>query len=76
LIWNHFKSFWKVREQENVLWIFFEDMKTDLRSCVKKVGEFMGLEEGRLSEAALDIVCHKASYAFMSQPDHRHHFDR
>jgi aryl sulfotransferase len=75
LIWNHFLSFWKVREQENVLWIFFEDMKDDLRSCVKKVGEFMGLTGGQLSDTVLDTVCHKASYKFMSLPENKHHFD-
>ena len=27
LIWNHFVSWWKVREQDDVLWVFFEDLK-------------------------------------------------
>ena len=34
-IWDHMLGWWEQRHQPNVLWVFFEDLKTDLR---KEVG--------------------------------------
>jgi hypothetical protein len=36
-IWHHFAGWWKVRHHPDVLFIFFEDMKEDLRGSVAKV---------------------------------------
>jgi hypothetical protein len=72
LIWNHFVSWWKLRDDPNVLWIFFEDLKDDLRACVLKIGAFMKI---KLTEDLVNVVTKKASYSFMSLPENRHHFD-
>ena len=36
---SHVEEAWRLREQDNLLFLWFEDMKTDLRSVVGRVRE-------------------------------------
>jgi len=63
LIWNHFLSWWRVRGQENVLWVFFEDLREDLRGNVAKIAEFMGVGA---DDALLELASKQSSFEFMS----------
>ncbi|XP_019556955.2 luciferin sulfotransferase-like [Aedes albopictus] len=39
---DHVKDYWKLKDQENVLFITFEQMKTNLRKVVMQVATFLG----------------------------------
>ena len=42
------------RRSPNVLWLHFEDLKTDLRQCVKLIASFMGIDPQ--DEARVDLA--------------------
>ena len=71
-IWEHLLGWWKVREHENVLFIHFETMLRDLRGSVETVAAFLGVEA---DAALLEKVTAQSSYAFMSRPENKRHFD-
>jgi len=71
-IWNHYFGWWKQRNDPNVLWVFFEDMKADLNGTIRRVAAFLEIPlEGDL----LDRVAAVSSYQFMSARSNLHHFD-
>mmetsp|Transcript_59959 Transcript_59959/g.137468 ORF Transcript_59959/g.137468 Transcript_59959/m.137468 type:complete len:349 (-) Transcript_59959:513-1559(-) len=71
-IWSHYAGWWEQRHHPNVLWIFFEDMKDDLRGTIARVAEFLQIAA---DSALLDKVAEVSSFAFMSSEQHAHHFD-
>ncbi|XP_026674212.1 sulfotransferase family cytosolic 1B member 1 [Ceratina calcarata] len=53
--WKHVLKFWEMRDQDNVLFLMYEEMKKDQVGAIKKTAEFLGktvTEEqiGELSE--------------------------
>ena len=72
LIWNHFLGWWKHKDDENVLWVFFEDLKEDLRGEVERIAKFMQIA---YTEELIDLVTKQSSFDFMSAPENNHHFD-
>ncbi|KAG8230727.1 hypothetical protein J437_LFUL010829 [Ladona fulva] len=61
--WEHLLSYWEHREDPNVLFIKYEDMKKDLPPVVKKVVQFMGKKE--LNEEELSKLCSHLSFESM-----------
>ncbi|XP_001863521.2 sulfotransferase family cytosolic 1B member 1 [Culex quinquefasciatus] len=55
-MWAHMLSFWKRRNQPNVLFLKYEDMKRKLPQVVREVAEFMDIER-ELSDAEVDRLC-------------------
>ncbi|XP_065360809.1 luciferin sulfotransferase-like isoform X1 [Calliphora vicina] len=49
--WEHFMDFWRMREEENVFFTTYEDMKRDLRAVLIKLNKF--LKKPDLSEEQL-----------------------
>ena len=47
-------DWYSFRQSPNVLWLHFEDLKTDLRECVKLVASFMGIDPQ--DEALIDLA--------------------
>ena len=39
--WEHLKQAWKLREKDNVKFIWFEDMKQDLAGVITELGQFL-----------------------------------
>ena len=39
---SHILEFWKIRDEPNILFLFYEDMKRDLDVEVKKTAQFLG----------------------------------
>ncbi|XP_039235812.1 sulfotransferase family cytosolic 1B member 1-like [Pipra filicauda] len=60
--YNHVKGYWERRKDHPILYLFYEDMKEDLRREIVKVAQFLGHE---LSEAALDTITQHTSFEAM-----------
>lgn len=60
--WYHIVTWWEQRENENILFLCFEDMKEDLLRTVQVVAQFMGIV---LDDDLLDIVVRQSSKEFM-----------
>jgi hypothetical protein len=55
-----------------VLWVLFEDLKTDLRREVRRVASFLEMEA---DDELLDCVCRVSSFESMSARENAHHYD-
>ncbi|NWS20043.1 ST1B1 Sulfotransferase, partial [Pachyramphus minor] len=60
--YNHVKGYWERRKDHPILYLFYEDLKEDLRREIAKVAQFLGQE---LSEAALDTITRHTSFEAM-----------
>ncbi|RZC34557.1 Sulfotransfer 1 domain containing protein, partial [Asbolus verrucosus] len=40
--WEHILSFWKIRDQENILFLKYENMKKDLAKVIQETSTFLG----------------------------------
>uniref|UniRef100_A0A8D0C248 Sulfotransferase n=3 Tax=Salvator merianae TaxID=96440 RepID=A0A8D0C248_SALMN len=56
---DHVEGWYKHRDDFNILFLMFEDMKRDLRSSVVKICNFLGR---RLTEGEIDDVVEKATF--------------
>jgi len=68
--YDHFLSWYPHRHREDVLFLFFEDMKEDLPGTVRKVADFMQIEA---DEAKIDRAIDMSSFDFMRE--HSNQFD-
>uniref|UniRef100_A0A8C0F632 Sulfotransferase n=1 Tax=Bubo bubo TaxID=30461 RepID=A0A8C0F632_BUBBB len=60
--YDHVKDYWERRKDHPILYLFYEDLKEDLRREVAKVAQFLGRE---LPEAALDAITQHTSFEVM-----------
>jgi hypothetical protein len=63
-IWGHYESWWAHRNDDNVMWLFYEDLKDDLPACVELIAKFMGIA---LDDELKEITCERSSFKFMSE---------
>ncbi|XP_044253416.1 sulfotransferase 1E1 [Tribolium madens] len=42
--WAHIEEGWETRHEENLLFMFYEDMLKDLQCCLRKVATFLGVK--------------------------------
>lgn len=70
--YDHFLSWWEVRERDDVLFLFFEDLKENLPTQIAKVAKFMQLKNADDPEL-IKRVTEMGGYQFMKQ--HSYHFD-
>ncbi len=59
-------SWWKLRDRDNVLVMFYEDMKRDPQNAVTQVAEFLGVE---LTTEQFGKVLEKSSFSYMKAND-------
>ena len=74
-IFPHLLSWWKQRENPDVLWMFYEDLREDLPACVRRIADFMGIN---LTEELLAVTLENSSFRFMRDraPQFDDHFVR
>ncbi|XP_028406628.1 estrogen sulfotransferase-like isoform X2 [Dendronephthya gigantea] len=63
----HLMSWWEHRNDPNVLFLFFEDMKDDLESAVRKVASFIGIEDDERIKKAVEM----SSFEFMKSNERK-----
>jgi len=69
---DHVAGWWRqAREHDNVLFVYFEDMKEDLGDVADSVAAFLGLAP--LSERERELVTAKCSFGYMR--DHQEAFE-
>jgi len=59
---DHVLDFWKIRDQPNILFLFYEDMKRNLKQEVKKAMKFLNKN---YSEEEIDKLCQHLSFESM-----------
>ncbi|XP_054255064.1 sulfotransferase 1B1-like, partial [Indicator indicator] len=60
--YDHVKDYWERRKEHPILYLFYEDLKEDLRREVVKVAQFLGQQ---LPEAVLDAIIQHTSFEAM-----------
>ncbi|NXQ92026.1 ST1B1 Sulfotransferase, partial [Nyctibius grandis] len=60
--YDHVKGYWERRKDHPILYLFYEDLKEDLRQEIAKVAQFLGQE---LPEAVLDAITRHTSFEAM-----------
>ncbi|XP_078577199.1 sulfotransferase 1B1-like isoform X1 [Branchiostoma floridae x Branchiostoma japonicum] len=64
LWWNVIPEYWRHKDDDNLLFIKYEDMKKDLRGHVVKIAEFLGRS---LTEEQIDEVTANCTFAAMKE---------
>jgi hypothetical protein len=59
----HLISWWEHRNDSNVLFLFFEDMKDDLENVVRMVAAFIGIQDEERIKKAVEM----SSFEFMKR---------
>ena len=67
---SHIQGWWRHRDDPNVLFLRFEDLKKDLEGCVRKIIHFCELD---VPEERLKEILEKCSHHFMKR--HQNKFD-
>lgn len=66
---NHVKAWWPFRNEPNVLFVHYADMKRDVRAEIKRIANFLSIDVSPTTEgggeAMLDAVVQKSSYDYM-----------
>uniref|UniRef100_A0A914VFA4 Sulfotransferase domain-containing protein n=1 Tax=Plectus sambesii TaxID=2011161 RepID=A0A914VFA4_9BILA len=63
-VWNHQLSWWKQRNNPDVLFLFYEDYKEDFDGSLKRIADFLNI---KLNEEKERVVKEYCSFAFMKQ---------
>jgi len=69
-IWDFYMGWWERRNDPDVLWVCFEDLRDDLRKQIARVAKFMGVE---CDDARLAKVEELSSFKYMAE--HTRQFD-
>ncbi|XP_040295480.1 sulfotransferase family cytosolic 1B member 1-like [Bufo bufo] len=60
----HVKEFWALRQERNILYVFYEDMLEDPKREIQKVIKFLGKD---LSDDVLEKICLQTSFKAMKE---------
>ena len=64
---SHLVSWWEHRNDPNVLFLFYEDMKEDLESVVRTVAAFIGIQDEERIKKAVEM----SSFEFMKKNERK-----
>ncbi|NXJ78066.1 ST1D1 Sulfotransferase, partial [Trogon melanurus] len=62
--YNHVRGWWEKKQEKQLLYLFYEDMKKDLRREVQKILQFLGK---KVSEETLARIIHHTSFQEMKK---------
>lgn len=63
---DHVLGWWRwSQEQQNVLFLYFEDLKKDLPAVIRQVATFLGVAP--LSDDEVAAIAHKSSFRYMQE---------
>lgn len=68
--WDHIMGWFPHFHDDNVLVLFFEDLKTDLPKCIQKIADFMDIQ---CDDKLLSLITTQSSFKFMVK--HKEQFD-
>ncbi|XP_044160622.1 sulfotransferase family cytosolic 1B member 1-like [Bufo gargarizans] len=60
----HVKEFWALRQERNILYVFYEDMLEDPKREIQKVLKFLGKD---LSDDVIETICLQTSFKAMKE---------
>ncbi|XP_069840596.1 sulfotransferase 1C1-like isoform X1 [Dendropsophus ebraccatus] len=59
---DHVIGWWKAKDKQQILYIFYEDMIEDPKREIRKISKFLGKD---LTDEVLDTICHHTSFDTM-----------
>eukprot|EP00042_Codosiga_hollandica_P038121 m.307092 g.307092 ORF g.307092 m.307092 type:complete len:320 (-) comp55311_c0_seq6:83-1042(-) len=62
---GHVKSYWERRNDPNVLFLKFEEMKVDLKASIRRIAQFIGA--GELTDDVVDKIAELTSFESMKE---------
>ena len=62
---DHVLGWWKYKDEKNILFIKYENMKNDPFQSVRTIAEFIGIEN--ITSELIDNVCKKSTFSSMKQ---------
>lgn len=65
-IWPHMLAFWNQRNNPNVLFLKYEDMKKDLPNAIYQCAEFLGVSE-KLNDEEVSRMCDHLNFDKMQR---------
>ncbi|NXL88294.1 ST6B1 Sulfotransferase, partial [Alectura lathami] len=69
---DHFLSWEEHRNDQNILFLFYEDMKKNLPKIVKQISTFLGID---ISDADIQDICLKSSFSEMKSDTEKENSD-
>ncbi|MEE6516142.1 hypothetical protein FKM82_025380 [Ascaphus truei] len=60
----HVKGYWEMRQQQDILYLFYEDMLEEPRREIRKVAKFLGKD---LSEEVLEKIHQRTTFKAMKE---------
>lgn len=67
-MWNHTLAFWKRRNDPNVLFLKYEDMKRDLPATIRRCSTFLEVNENQaLSDEKISKLCEHLNFKKMQR---------
>lgn len=64
--WSHLFEFWNRRNEPNMLFLTYEEMKQDLPSVIRKMGDFLDVKH-ILTEENVNRICDHVKFEKMQQ---------
>lgn len=65
-IWSHMLAFWNRRNDPNILFLKYEDMKRDLRNTIYQCADFLGVSD-KLNDEEVSRMCDHLNFDKMQR---------